>query len=276
MGITSVSIVMTVVVLNFHYCSPLNKRELPKWLKRWLSNSRSHGIDNEYDRIRTTNVANSVTNTNILEPFTPYSNNNSFINSGGKEVNYVQTLPFEPKCDSMATEKSIMLTNTGTTSKHPNRLYSISNNNNNNNNVESKASVESIQIQPQLQQQQQQLQQQQQQQVAESGSKVSKRRFGSRRSKWRGQMGRLANSFLMGNVSSNMNRANRKVHNDSYDSTIDWSQPNTLHSIHSSGNESVSVQYESIGPESTKSAMHDKSSAFQVCFKQIGLLQTLV
>ncbi|KAI2808030.1 hypothetical protein BLOT_005972 [Blomia tropicalis] len=109
MGITSVSIVMTVVVLNFHYCSPLNKRELPKWLKRWLSNSRSHGIDNEYDRIRTTNVANSVTNTNILEPFTPYSNNNSFINSGGKEVNYVQTLPFEPKCDSMATEKSIII-----------------------------------------------------------------------------------------------------------------------------------------------------------------------
>lgn len=25
---------MTVVVLNFHYCSPLNKRDLPDWLRR--------------------------------------------------------------------------------------------------------------------------------------------------------------------------------------------------------------------------------------------------
>ena len=34
MGITSISIIMNVVVLNFHYCSPLNKRDLPTWLKR--------------------------------------------------------------------------------------------------------------------------------------------------------------------------------------------------------------------------------------------------
>lgn len=45
MGITSVSIVMTVVVLNFHYCSPLNKRDLPQWLKRII---RRHSLIDDF------------------------------------------------------------------------------------------------------------------------------------------------------------------------------------------------------------------------------------
>jgi nicotinic acetylcholine receptor len=35
MGITSVSIIMTVIVLNFHYRGPVNK-EMPKWLKKLI------------------------------------------------------------------------------------------------------------------------------------------------------------------------------------------------------------------------------------------------
>lgn len=36
MGITSISIIMTVMVLNFHYASPINKKELPQWIRNLI------------------------------------------------------------------------------------------------------------------------------------------------------------------------------------------------------------------------------------------------
>ncbi|KAF7493101.1 Neuronal acetylcholine receptor subunit alpha-10 [Sarcoptes scabiei] len=44
MGITSISIVMTVLVLNFHYCYPLNKFDLPEWIIRLISNENDRFV----------------------------------------------------------------------------------------------------------------------------------------------------------------------------------------------------------------------------------------
>lgn len=52
MGITSISIIMTVVVLNFHYVSPVNKKELPQWLRRMIRSQvilDQHYVCNEDD-----------------------------------------------------------------------------------------------------------------------------------------------------------------------------------------------------------------------------------
>ncbi len=38
MAITSISVIMTVIVLNFHYRGPV-KKELPKWIKDFLHNN---------------------------------------------------------------------------------------------------------------------------------------------------------------------------------------------------------------------------------------------
>ena len=48
MGIASISIVMTVVVLNFHYCSPINKHELPDWIKSLIINDDKNNKYNQW------------------------------------------------------------------------------------------------------------------------------------------------------------------------------------------------------------------------------------
>lgn len=56
MGITSISIIMTVVVLNFHYVSPVNKKELPEWLRRIIKSRMildQHYVCNEEDVLET-------------------------------------------------------------------------------------------------------------------------------------------------------------------------------------------------------------------------------
>lgn len=59
MGITSVSILMTVVVLNFHYCSPLNKRELPSWIRQWLLKN-DQTIFDDYQKARSMSMASAA------------------------------------------------------------------------------------------------------------------------------------------------------------------------------------------------------------------------
>lgn len=59
MGITSVSILMTVVVLNFHYCSPLNKRELPNWIRQWLLKN-DQTIFDDYQKARSMSMTSTT------------------------------------------------------------------------------------------------------------------------------------------------------------------------------------------------------------------------
>nr|XP_027196944.1 acetylcholine receptor subunit alpha-type acr-16-like [Dermatophagoides pteronyssinus] len=67
MGIASISIVMTVVVLNFHYCSPINKHELPDWIKSLIINDDKN-IYNDYYMARsllsTTTTIKQTTDSN--------------------------------------------------------------------------------------------------------------------------------------------------------------------------------------------------------------------
>ena len=66
MGIASISIVMTVVVLNFHYCSPINKHELPAWIKSLIINDEKN-IYNDYYAARSSMSMSMTTNSNDLQ-----------------------------------------------------------------------------------------------------------------------------------------------------------------------------------------------------------------
>ncbi|CAG2177461.1 unnamed protein product, partial [Oppiella nova] len=65
MGITSVSIIMTVIVLNFHYRGPI-KKEMPDWLKRLILNKQIYNQyykNNQNSHIKGQNQSSSTWNT---------------------------------------------------------------------------------------------------------------------------------------------------------------------------------------------------------------------
>ncbi|KAH9493854.1 hypothetical protein DERF_014582 [Dermatophagoides farinae] len=84
MGIASISIVMTVVVLNFHYCSPINKHELPAWIKSLIINDEKN-IYNDYYAARSSMSMSMTTNSNDLQNFNNDNDKNDHNDDDGND-----------------------------------------------------------------------------------------------------------------------------------------------------------------------------------------------
>ncbi|KAH9424986.1 hypothetical protein DERP_009210, partial [Dermatophagoides pteronyssinus] len=92
MGIASISIVMTVVVLNFHYCSPINKHELPDWIKSLIINDDKN-IYNDYYMARsllsTTTTIKQTTDDDNDENIDSPNNDNKLLSNDNDVIKII-------------------------------------------------------------------------------------------------------------------------------------------------------------------------------------------